>query len=363
MISCEKKQALPPTIKKTTPTDTNSGKIFTIAGNGYASPGGYTGDGGQATTAELHYPEGVALDGSGNIYISDVENSVVRKVNTNGVISTIAGLSFGYSGDGGPATAAEFEFPTGVAADGSGNVYITDNYNNRVRKVNASGIISTLAGNGVQGETGDGGPATAAEISSPYGVTFDGAGNIYIAEGIKIRKVNTSGIITTFAGGGSSGLGDGGPATACELFSPEGVAVDGFGNVYIADYQTNRIRMVNTSGIISTIAGNGYTGGSGGAFYGDGGPATAAELFNPTALTVDGSGNVYIFDASNYRIRVVNSSGIISTVVGNGSPGFSGDGGAASSAEIGYGQGVAVDGLNNLYFSNMYFNRIRIIYK
>jgi trimeric autotransporter adhesin len=370
LLSCEKKVATPATTTPTNPNnqDTNSGKIFIVAGNGYFSGagGGYSGDGGQATAAELHAPTGVTVNGSGNIYISDAENYRVRKVNTSGIISTFAGGNHaGYSGDGGSATAAELQNPFGLVFDGAGNLYIADNGNNRIRKVNAAGVITTFAGNGIYGYSGDGGPATLAELTLPEGLAIDGGGNLYIADygGGHVRKVNTNGIISTIAGGGTSGLGDGGPATAAQLNGPDGVAVDGYGNVYIADYNNNRIRLVNTSGIISTFAGNGYGAPSGGYYYGDGGPATAAELNEPTDVKVDGSGILYIADASNTRVRIVNTVGIISTYIGDGRIGDPGNDIAATASMLTFPQGLALDGLDNLYIADLYSNDIAKVYK
>jgi len=347
--------------------------ITTIAGNGTGGYGAGTGDGGAATATDLHNPFCVAIDASGNIYIADQSNNRIRKVSASGIISTVAGNgAAGYgagSGDGGAATATDLYNPTGVAVDGSGNIYIADHSNNRIRKVSASGIISTVAGNGAAGYgsgSGDGGAATATDLSSPNGVAVDGSGNIYIADEYnqRIRKVSTSGIISTVAGNGAGGYGygsgDGGAATATDLSSPFGVAVDGSGNIYIADYGNNRIRIVSTSGIISTAAGNGAAGY--GAGSGDGGAATATDLYNPAGVAVDGSGNIYIADANNNRIRKVSTSGIISTVAGNGVGGYgygSGDGGAATATDLWNPAGVAIDGSGNIYIAEYDNQRIR----
>ncbi len=383
------------------------GIISTIAGNGTE---GFDGDGGPATSASLNGPRGVAVDPAGNVYIADRGNSRIRKVDTVGLISTIAGNgTSGFSGDGGLATAASFD-AWSLAVDVSGNLYITDPRNNRVRKVNTAGIISTVAGdggdifggdggpatatsvlpvdifvdpggnlyladasyrvrkvngdgiittiacNGTSGFTGDGGPATAASCA-PYRVARDSAGNLYVADGSsrRIRKVSAAGIITTVAGRGTGqSSGDGGPATLAELIQPLGVAVDPAGNVYIADEGSNRIRKVNTAGIISTIAGNGKQG-----FNGDGGPATSASLYEPSGVAVDPAGNVYIADAGNLRIRKVDTAGIITTIAGNGKEGFSGDGGPATSAELSFPVGVAVDPAGNVYIADEGSNRIR----
>src|SRR3989449_1241942 len=383
------------------------GIISTIAGNGKER---FEGDGGPATSASLNGPRGVAVDPAGNVYIADRGNSRIRKVDTVGLISTIAGNgTSGFSGDGGLATAASFD-AWSLAVDVSGNLYITDARNHRVRKVNAAGIISTVAGdggdifggdggpatatsvlpvdifvdpggklyvadascrvrkvngdgiittiacNGTSGFTGDGGPATAASCA-PYRVARDSAGNLYVADesSRRIRKVSAAGIITTVAGRGTGqSSGDGGPATLAELIQPLGVAVDPAGNVYIADEGSNRIRKVNTAGIISTIAGNGKQG-----FDGDGGPATSASLYEPSGVAVDPAGNVYIADAGNLRIRKVDTAGIITTIAGNGKEGFSGDGGPATSAELSFPVGVAVDPAGNVYIADEGSNRIR----
>jgi len=336
-----------------------SGIINTIAGNGIA---GYSGDGGYATSAELYNVYGVAVDNSGNVYISDAIG-VIRKVNTAGIISTIAGNGVsGYSGDGGLATDAEIE-PCGIAIDKNGNIFIAENgYSHRVRIVNPLGIISTLAGNGFQGYTGDGGPATLAELNTPWGVRIDKIGNVYIADiaSEAVRMVDTLGIIHTFAGNGyhvgnyGGYFGDGGPATAAELDWPEDVDFDNSGNVYIADEHNYCIRKVNSSGIISTFAGVDYPG-----YYGDGGPAAIAEFHSPTGIAINDSG-VYIVDGpSSYRIRKVNSSGIISTFAGT-VHGFSGDGGPATNAEL-IPLMLASDTLGNIYISDAGNNRIREI--
>jgi NHL repeat-containing protein/type IX secretion system substrate protein len=314
--------------------------VVTVAGNGTA---GYSGDGGAATAAELNTPWGVAVDGSGNIIISDYQNSCIRKVNTAGIISTIAGNGTpGYSGDGLAATLAELKYPTGVAVDASGNIYVADRANNCVRKISSSGIISTFAGTGVAGFGGDGTPATAALLNEPAGVCLDGSGNVLIADenNHRIRKVNSSGIITTFAGTGADGFGgDGTPATGAAFSYPIGVNVDASGNVFVADYSNHRIRKINTSGIISTFAGSATIG-----YGGDGGPATLAYLFYPIGTVKDPLGYVYIADNGNSRIRIVDGGGIINTITGSANP-----------------TGVACDARGNIYISEYGSNLIRRI--
>jgi len=329
--------------------------IHTVAGNGL---GGYSGDGVAATAAMLNNPAGVALDGAGNIYIGDVNNFRIRKVNTSGVISTIAGNgTLGFSGDGGAATTAELDGAYGVTVDGPGNVYFSAN--NRIRKVNTSGMISTFAGNGTAGFSGDGGPATAASIADVYGVAIDASGNLYIADlyNYRIRKVNTSGIISTYAGNGSSGYsGDGHPATDAAIGGPFYITFDGLGNLFFSDYLNNVIRKISASGIISTIAGNGIAG-----YTGDGGPATAAELHWPYGIALDGAENIYVGEFYNNRIRKINTSGVISTYAGNGSPGFSGDGGPATAAMFTDPWGVATDASGNVYIVDDNNERVRVV--
>ena len=330
-----------------------AGVISTVAGDG---PDGYGGDGGPAVGARLCRPQGVALDGAGNLYIADMWNHRIRKVDAAGVISTVVGDGTeGYGGDGGPAVEARLNEPRGVALDGAGNLYFADTRNQRIRKVDAAGVISTVAGDGTFGYGGDGGPAVAARLNSPYGVAPDGAGNLYIADfgNNRIRKVDAAGGISTVAGGGSS-LGDNGAAVAARLNSPFGVAPDGSGNLYIADTGDQRIRKVDAAGVIFTVAGDGTSG-----YNGDGGPAVAAQLWSPNSVAVDGAGNLYIADSFNQRIRKVDAAGGISTVAGNGTRGSGGDGRAAVAAQLNSPLGVALDGAGNLYIADRGNNRIR----
>jgi len=326
-------------IRKVTP----SGMINTVAGNGTK---GYGGDGDPATSAQLDGPCGVAVDAGGNLYIADTDNSRIRKVTPSGTISTVAGNGTeGYSGDDGPATSAELASPYGIAVDTDGNLYVTDTWNNRIRKVTPSGTISTVAGNGTEGYGGDGGPATSAQLSGPRGVAVDAGGNLYIADtdNNRIRKVTPSGTISTVAGNGIEGYsGDTGPATSVQLNDPCGVAVDAGGNLYIADTDNNRIRKVTPSGTISTVAGNGTEG-----YGGDAGPATSAQLASLYGVTVDAGGNLFIADTDNNRIRKVTRSGTISTVAGSGVVGYSGNGVPATSAQLAFTQGAAVDAGRN----------------
>ena len=329
----------------------STGTITTIAGRG----GFFGGDGGPAVEAQFHYPSGMAVDVAGNLYIADTGNHRIRKVDATGTITTIAGRTF--SGDGGPASQAQLSEPEGVAADRAGNVYIADSNNHRIRKVDATGTITTIAGTGESGFSGDGGPASQAQLSLPRGVAVDGLGNLYIADrsNSRIRKVDLTGTITTIAGSGAYGFGgDGGPASQAQLSEPYGVAVGGLGNLYIGDRNNQRIRKVDLTGTITTIAGTGERG-----FGGDGGPASQAQLSEPEGVAVDEAGNLYIADSFNYRIRKVDATGTITTIAGTGERGFGGDGGPASQAQLSNPGGVAVDGLGNLYIVDSFNNRIR----
>jgi RHS repeat-associated protein len=339
----------------TTVTTIKNKAIDTVAGSG--TPGS-EGDGGPATQAQLTFPNGVATDASGNLYIADSGNNRIRKVDTNGIISTVAGTgASGFSGDGGPAKEAELRYPAGVAVDAAGNVFIGDYRNHHIRKVETNGIISTVAGNGVEGYGGDDGPAIQAKLRYPYGVAVDVSGNLYIADYLnsRIRKVDTNGIITTVAGTGAFGYGgDGGPATQAKLDYPAAVAVDGLGNLYIADSGNYRIRKVDTSGVITTVAGTGTYG-----FSGDGGEATKARISYSYGIEVDASGNLYFSDYLNNRIRKVDTDGIIITVAGKGSNGSSGDGGPPTQAELAGPVGVVVGVSGNLFIGDYANHRIR----
>jgi len=339
--------------------------ITTFAGNGIS---GYMGDGSAATSCEMRLPYGITVDKIGNIYFADNDNNVIRKVNaTTGIVTTIAGNGYGagttvgaYSGDGGMATDAELNRPSAVAVDTNFNIYIGDYRNARIRKVNTAGIITTIAGNGVGINSGDGGLASAASIRTACDITLDRDGNLYFAdEFASIRKITAStGIITTICGNDTLGFtGDGGPATAAQINYCYGLCVDDSFNVYIADGGNSRIRKINgTTGIISTIAGNGSSG-----YSGDGFSATLAELDDPSGVSTDVFGNVYIADYQNSVVRKINTSGIISTVTGTHVPGYSGDGGAANLAQVNLPTRVLAVGDGNVFIADFANNRIREI--
>ncbi len=329
-----------------------AGIISTVAGS--FSPG-FSGDGGSATSATLSGPTGITTDLSGNLYIADNLNNRIRKVNTSGMISTFAGTNFssliGSKGDGGPAISALLNYPSGIAIDSLQDLYIADRGNYTVRKINSSGIITTVAGNNTYGYSGDNGPATSAKLQNPVSVARDKKGNLFIADNIRIRKVNTSGIITTYAGSGIMGYsGDGGPATTAAMNELLAVATDKYGNVYVAD--KNRIRKIDTNRIITTIAGTGTAG-----YFGDGGAATSAMINNPIALLTDNSDNIYIADRNNNRVRKINTSGTITTIAGNGTSTYSGDGGSAIFAGIQTPTALTMDKSGNIYVFYKYHVR------
>lgn len=333
--------------------------ISLIAGT--ASTPGYTGDSGKATSAELDSPTGVWVDSKHNIYIVDKDNDRIRLVSTSGIISTVAGSSTAevYAGDGGKATQASLNLPNGIAFDSAGNMYIADTGNNVVRKVDTSGIISTVAGNSSSAYSGDEGPATSASLSSPTSVAFDSAGNLYIADANNncIRMVTTDQNIHTVAGQCSYALfeGDGGPATKAKLNKPYSVAVDAYRDIYISDTGNNRIREVTPDGIIHTIAGNGTAG------FKDG-PALKAEFSSPSGITLDASGSIYVADKSNSRIRKILPSGNVVTIAGNGSFVYSGNDVPATSASLNFPLGLGVDNsTGNLYVADSQDHVVRVL--
>jgi trimeric autotransporter adhesin len=336
------------------------GIITTVAGDGTF---GYKGDGGPATSAGLYAPRGITVDASGNIYIADTGNYRVRMVTkSTGITTTVAGDgTSGSKGDGGPATSASLLTPYGVAVDASGNIYISDTNNYRIRMVTKStGIITTVAGDGTRGYKGDGEQATSASLYYPWGIAVDASGNIYIADAgnYRIRLVTKStGIITTVAGDGTFGSkGDGGQATSASMYYPWGVTVDASGNIYIVDTINYRVRLVTKStGIITTVAGDGTSG-----YSGDGGPATSASLLYSYGIAVDASGNIFIADTYSHRVRMVTkSTGIITTVAGDGMVEYKGDGGQATSASLNFPYGVAVDASGSVYVADTDNHRVR----
>ncbi|HTE25451.1 NHL domain-containing protein [Flavitalea sp.] len=326
--------------------------ITTVAGNG---TNGYTGDGGPAINARLSdmYYCTPAIDNAGNIYIAQTGDNTIRKIDVSGIITTIAGKKglYGYSGDGGLATDALLHRPNSIVADNAGNIIFTDAGGTCIRKIDASGIITTISGLWINNcGAGDGGPLASAQFKAISSLTMDQSGNLYISDyGCNIiRKVNTSGIVTTIAGNKTYGFsGDGGPATSAQLAYPGSTAIDNAGNVYVSDIQNHRIRKISTTGIITTIAGNGGSG-----YSGDGGQAINSKFAFPGSVVVDNSGNLYVGDY-NHVIRKIDPSGIITTYAGNGVPGYSGDGGPAILASMVLTEGkITIDANDNIYFVN-----------
>lgn len=332
--------------------------ISTLAGNG---TGAYAGDGFAATAASLNYPTGVVTDAAGNVFVADLVNHCVRKIDGSGIITTVAGTgTMGSSGDGGPATAALLNAPECLAFDTSGNLYIADQGAHVVRKIDASGTISRVAGNGLAGYTGDGVQATATKLNNPGGLAFDRSNNLYIADAYnnRVRKVTPAGIISTVAGFGGANAygGDGGPATAAQFHTCGGVAVDTAGNIFITDAFNHRLRVVRSDGNIYTFAGTGTAG-----YNGDGIAATSAQLNDPSGVMIDRKGNIIISDFVNHRVRMVSPAGVISTIAGTGVAGFSGDGGTPTAAKINFPYCVWFDVHDNGYIADYANHRIRKI--
>ena len=305
-------------------------------------------------------PAGMVLDADGNLYVAESGSHRVRRIDSAGFVSTIAGTGRrGFTGDGGPATSASLDLPSSVALDAAGNLYVADRGNHRVRRIDAAGVITTVAGTGEPGYSGDGGPATAARLNAPSEVALDAAGNLYVADtrNHRVRRVDPAGVITTIAGTGERGYsGDSGPATAARLDSPWGLALDVAGNLYVADVDNNRVRRVDPAGIITTAAGTGALG-----YSGDDGPATEAWLHWPHWVALDAAGNLYVADTLNHRVRRIDPAGVITTVAGTGVAGNSGDGGPAAAAQLDTPLGVATDPQGNVYIADAGNDVVRVI--
>ncbi len=323
--------------------------IVTIVGNGIP---GYTGDGGTALAAQLNFPSAIVFDDKGNMYIADSSNHCVRKIDTNGLITTFAGNGTkGYTGDGGPAIFAQLNNPNALAFDSKGNLYIADLLGYCVRKVDIQGNISTVAGIGISGYSGEGGSATSAKLTGTFGLIVDKDNNLYISDFTRVRTVDQMGIIRTYAGTGKfDHTGYGGPAIMATLGAAFGLAFDNNNCLYFADNGNNCISKIDSAGNISTVAGIGIP--NVGGYSGDGGQATSARLNRPKGVSFDKAGNMYIADSSNNCIRKVDTNGIISTVIGNGTKGYSGDGSPATSASLNGPSAIAFDAGGNIYIAD-----------
>lgn len=336
-----------------------TGRIDTVAGDGQR---GYRGDGGSARAALLNEPRHVAVDAAGIVYIVDTFNHRIRRVDASGVITTLAGTGVaGYSGDGGPAASAQIDWPHAAALDrAGGSLYLADTANHRIRRVDlAGGTIATVAGTGTAGFGGDGGPAASALLHDPKGLAVGPGGELYIADSgnDRIRRVDPAGNITTVAGNGATGYGgDGGPAVQAALNGPRSLAVDGAGNLYVADDNNDRVRRIDPSGTIITYAGSGVNG-----YSGDAGPAVSAALNRPRGVAVDAAGHLYVADSENHCIRMVDPAGTITTIAGTGREGFGGDGGVAADSRLFSPRGVAVAAAGDVYVADTYNSRIRRI--
>ena len=337
--------------------------VETVAGTGEP---GFSGDGGRAAGARLNEPSGVAVDRAGNIYIADNDNNRIRRVDGGGTITTIAGTGrAGFAGDGGPATAAELNNPYGVWVSATGEIYIADQRNHRVRKISRDGIIRTIAGNGVQGYSGDGGPATQASLSFPDDVVMNSRGELFIADAGNdvVRRIASGGIIETFAGNGehaydgASGFsGDGGPAREAQLDTPAALAINSRDDLFIADLRNHAVRKVSAAGLISTVAGTGRRG-----FNGDREDATQAMLDEPGGVAVEADGSLLIAEGGNRRVRRLAPDGSITTIAGNGTEGFGGDGGDARLAQFSTLDFVAVDTRGRIYVADYGNHAIRAL--
>jgi sugar lactone lactonase YvrE len=319
--------------------------VSTFAGSGTAGSTDATG-----TAASFSNPRAVAVDASGNVYVADFINHKIRKITPAGVVSTFAGSGFTGSTDG-TGTAASFRNPSGVAVDASGNVYVADYGNHKIRKITPSGVVSTFAGSGTQGSADATG--TAASFNAPFGLAVDASGNIYVADtgNHKIRKITPAGVVSTLAGSGSYGSTDG-TGTAAIFAFPNGVALDASGNVYVADTNNNKIRKITSAGVVSTFAGSGTQGSIDGT-------GTAASFDYPTGVAVDASGNVYVADTFNNKIRKITPAGVVSTLAGSGAQGSTDATGTAASFH--YPAGVAVDAAGNVYVADYNNHKIRKI--
>jgi len=335
-------------------TGFNGCQVRTLAGNGDAGP--VDGSGGPNGSASFDHPGGLALDGFGNLYVADELDNLIRKLDPSGTVTTIAGTGdAGFlNGTAGPGGTAELNLPSAVTLDDAGILYVADSANNRIRKVEGT-AVSTLAGNGIFGLVSDAG---VAEFAEPSGVAVDGLGSVYVADQFNncIRKVTSAGAVTTFAGlcDGGPGFVDGNAGTG-QLALPAGLALDKLGNLWVADTGNNAIRKIDAQGNLTTVVGNGDAG----AQDGPGGPSGSAELAAPSGVAADGQGNLFVADSANNLVRKVDASGNVTTIAGTGAAGFVD--GRANTAAFWAPIGIAIDGVGNIYVGDSNNNRIRVI--
>ena len=339
------------------PAQAAPGDISTFAGTG---AGAFGGDGGPATAAALRQPTAVAWLADGSALVADYANNRIRRVWADGQITTVAGTgTAGYSGDGGPATSARLNLPTDVEPMADGGFLIADYGNSRVRRVSPAGVITTVAGTGVAGTSGDGGPATSGQLAAPTGVAVTGDGGFLVADAAAhaVRRVSPGGTITRVAGTGSAGAtGDGGPAVSARLNAPVGVAALAEGGFLVTEYEGHRVRRVSAAGVITRVAGTGTAG-----FSGDGGAATAARLNQPVGVSTTSDGGFLIGDSLNGRVRKVSADGAISTVAGTGEPGYGGDGGPAMLARLNAPYAAAENTSGAILVADGQNNRVRLV--
>jgi sugar lactone lactonase YvrE len=326
--------------------------IETIAGGtGY----GRAGQGGRATAAQLRHPSGVVADRAGAVYIADSNSGAIRVVDPDGGIRTIAGdHGDGYAGDGGQALDARFSKPTMVVLDEAGNLFVADRDNHAIRRVDLDGVVTTVAGGNGEGATGDGGPATQAQLNCPRGLAIDGGGSLYFTDrdNHSVRRVDPSGVITTITASRGSRLTPWKrPVT---LRRPRGLAFDAADDLYVADRNNHAIRRIDRRGVMTTFAG-----GNGEGYSGDGGPATRAQFRYPSGIVFDRDGNAFVSDHLNHAIRKIDPAGVITTVVGGNGAGYTGDGGEALAAQIEYPSGLALDAEGNLYIADRNNDAVR----
>ena len=342
------------------PSDFQVVQAWTVEDRAGTGAEGSDGDGGQATAARLRYPRGVALDASGNLYIADYLNHRIRRVDADGVITNFAGTGRrGHMGDGGPAAQSLLSNPAGLAVDTVSNLYVADTGNNRLRRIAPDGTITTVAGTGDGGFGGDGGPATEALLNAPSGVAVDSNGNLYVADtgNNRLRRISADGTITTVAGASERGFrGDGGPAIEALLNAPSGVATGANGTVYVADTGNNRVRAVDADGMIATIAGTGWWGDSG-----DGGPAVNALLRAPSAVALDAAGHLYIAETYSHKVRRVSVHGEIRTIAGTGQKGDGVDGQPGTAVSLAHPRGIAVASAGNLFVADSTNHKVRML--